>query len=157
MLHIPEKDVERAEYQAEAKGEDYQIEQGNPCGKQRWIKGRASKEHDKDQSHKGKGKVHKAREHVREGEEVFGDIDLFDEGCVPHDGVHALRCGLRITVEHNLANENIDGKIFDIHTKHIREHNAEDDHHEQGIEDSPDHAEERVAIPDFDIAQDKLS
>ena len=48
-------------------------------------------------------------------------------------GAHGARCGIAHEREQGLAEDQVDGEVWDVEPEHHGEHCGEHDHHEQGI------------------------
>ena len=53
--------------------------------------------------------------------------------------------------EQSLAEDQVDGEVRDVEAEHHGEHRGEHDHHEQGIQYRPQHAEHAASVFEFEI------
>ena len=101
------------------------------------------------------GEVQQTEHDFLKGEQHLVDADLLDERSRIDDGAHGARCGIAHEREQGLAEDQVDGEVWDVEPEHHGEHCGEHDHHEQGIQHRPQHAEHASSIFELEILRNE--
>lgn len=81
-----------------------------------------------------------------EQEQVLGHVDLGEDGCVAHQGHHALGRGFVEVGVHQVAAEQERGVVLDVAAEEVGEHQAHHQQHQKGRQHAPQHAQHRPLV-----------
>ena len=103
MDDVAEEYGERSEDASDATAKHQQQEQRNRNEQNCPVERRMRENHDNQHCTKAEQHIHKAGNDPGNGENIFWNVDLFDEACVSHHGRHCHSGGFVEEVVDNLA------------------------------------------------------
>ena len=159
MHHVPEKDVGGGQDQPHPQAEEEEGDDGVDKEDEGPFHPGAGKDHDQHQRHKGEQAVHQPEAAFFQGEDIFGDIHLAQQGGVFQNALHGHGGGVPEEVEEQLPEEQKDGEIFDAVAPGIEDAGKDGPHHQahhQGVEHAPGHAQYAAAVLELEIPADEV-
>ena len=156
---VPEEHRRRREEEAHAEAEEEEGHQRVEGFKHRDVDGAAGEHHDQRQRHEAEDAVDHGEAALFQREDIFRDIDFFQQGGRAEDAAHAGGGGLVEEVEEQLAAHQEDREVVDAAAPHIHqaaEHRPVHQAHEQGVEHTPHHAQHTAAVFELKVTADEV-
>mgnify|MGYP000333975885 CR=1 FL=1 len=155
--HVAEEDRGGADEQADANAEEHEKEERRdhpddvPGGHD------LEEQHDHDDGDEREPEVHHRGEDLLDREHPAVDLDLLEQRGGADDGRQAAVRGLAHERERDVADDEVEGVVLHVGAaQEVREDEAHDHHHEQRVEDAPDDAEDRAAVPQLEVLGHEL-
>ena len=156
---VPEEHRRRRKEEAHAEAEEEEGHQRVEGFKHREMDGAAGEHHDQRQRHEAEDAVDHGEAALFQREDIFRDIDFFQQGGRAEDAAHAGGGGLVEEVEQQLAAHQEDREVVDAAAPHIHqaaEHRPVHQTHEQGVEHAPHHAQHTAAVFELKVTADEV-
>ena len=157
MRDIAEIHRQRGEHRAQTDRKQERIKNRNRHQQQRRMERRARDDHHDKHRDERKAEVHQRGKHAGNREQVFGQIDLFNQRTVGQNGVHRVGGRFGIKRKNQRTAQVINREIRDILLENRGKHHRDDAHHQQRIEHRPEHAQHRLAVTHLDIARNQFN
>lgn len=154
--NVAEEDGERANGHAYANAKEHQQEQAQgqpdevPCGHN------LEEQHDDGHGDERESEIHEREQDLLHREDVPVDLNLLEQRRGVDDARERRVGGVTHERERHVAHDEVERKVGDVAAKHVREHDGHDDHHEQRVENAPQHAEETTAVLELEVLGDEL-
>ena len=140
---------------AHADAEEHQQEQaqGQP---DKVPRGHSLEEqHDDGHGDERESEVHEREQNLLHREDAPVDLDLLEQGRGVDDARERRVGGVAHERERDVAHDEVEREVGDVAAKHVRDHDGHDNHHEQRVENAPQHAEETTAVLELEVLGDE--
>ena len=153
---VAEEDGERTDGHAHADAEEHQQEQaqGQPDEVPRGHN--LEEQHDNGHGDERESEVHEREQDLLHREDVPVDLNLLEQGRGVDDARERRVGRVAHERERDIAHDEVEREVGDVAAKHVREHDGHDDHHEQRVENAPQHTEETTAVLKLEVLGDEL-
>ena len=156
MLNVGKIHHRSAEHQADSQAKHDHI--GKAQGKQGCRNGDGSlgHQHNKDQRNAAKSHIDTTGKHFLQRENIFGNINLFDQRRIAGNGGHGNTGAFAEKVPQQRCGQIIHREIGNRKPEELGEDRRHDQHHQQRIQYTPQHTQNTAAIFHFDVSGNQI-